>query len=164
MIEFYGALSYECKVDCAKRVAKNDGIIWLIATIIIGVAAITVGIIKNVLIYSVILTVLFIVVTIVSFIPSKRLLNYKIPIQLIIENGIITRKVVGSKKQFATKRISQIKKVIDNGDWYFLIFRFGNMNDLWVCQKNLMIKGTSDEFEKLFEGKIVYKSNKSLSF
>lgn len=113
MIEFYGALSYECKVDCAKRVAKNDGIIWLIATIIIGVAAITVGIIKNVLIYSVILTVLFIVVTIVSFIPSKRLLNYKIPIQLIIENGSNKRIKSNEKFHWEDSFIS-ISRNIDN--------------------------------------------------
>lgn len=58
------------------------------------------------------------------------------------------------------KRLSKVRKVIDRGDFYCICFTFtgavGIRND-WVCQKNLITKGTIEEFEKLFEGKFIRK-------
>lgn len=120
MIEFYGELSDACKKDIAKRRSKNAGLVFLIVTIFVGVVSIALGIIKNVWIYSLILTAIFVVFTIVAFIPRKRFLHYHIPSRLIIENETISHETIGDKNYLATKPISRVKKVIDTGDWYYI--------------------------------------------
>lgn len=154
MIEFCGILSDECKICTAKRIAKSEGILFLIVSIIISAIVIAVGIIKGTWIYSLIITAIFIVVTVIAFIPSKRLLRLKISTQLMIDNDTVSRSVVGGNGALATKPIKKVKKILDYGDWYYIIFRFGDMSNSWVCQKNLIVKGTNEEFEKIFEGKI----------
>lgn len=159
MIEFYGELSDECKIDGAKRRAKNAGFVFLIATIIIGAVSIAVGVARNTWIYAIILTAFFIAVTIFAFVPPiKRVLRFKIPTRLIIKDDTIAITALGGKESMKTKPITKIKKVIDMGDWYYFIFRFGDISNSWVCQKNLIVQGTIEEFEKIFTGKIVRKN------
>ena len=55
------------------------------------------------------------------------------------------------------KSVSRVKRVIDCGEWYYIIFKFGDIGNSWVCQKDLLIQGTIEDFEKLFEGKIIRK-------
>ena len=50
--------------------------------------------------------------------------------------------------------VEDVTKVIDYGDFYCLCFPFGKKSDSFVCQKSLLIKGTIEDFETLFEGKI----------
>ena len=51
------------------------------------------------------------------------------------------------------KPMKKIKKVLDAGDCYYIIY--GDINNCIVCQKNLIQEGTIEEFETLFQGKIV---------
>lgn len=53
------------------------------------------------------------------------------------------------------KPIKKIKKVLDYGDCYYVIY--GDMNNSIVCQKDLLTEGTIEEFESLFQGKIIRK-------
>ena len=154
MIEFCGILSDECKICTAKRIAKNNGILFLIASIGISAISIAVGIIKDTWIYSLILTAICTVITTIAFIPSKKSLRYKISTQLIIDNDTVSRSVVGGNEALVTKPIGKVKTILDYGDWYYIIFKFGDMSNSWVCQKDLIVKGTIEEFEKIFEGKI----------
>ncbi len=50
--------------------------------------------------------------------------------------------------------IEDVDKVIDYANFYYICFPFGNKSDKFVCQKSLIAKGTIEEFEALFEGKI----------
>ena len=54
--------------------------------------------------------------------------------------------------------LSSVKSVIDYGDWYYLVFNYEDRDPYFVCQKDLLTQGTLEEFEALFEGKIVKKS------
>ena len=54
--------------------------------------------------------------------------------------------------------IADAAKVIDYGDFYYISFPFGKISNNFVCQKDLLTQGTLEEFEALFEGKIVKKS------
>lgn len=51
------------------------------------------------------------------------------------------------------KPIKKIKKVLDEGDCYYLIF--ADINNCIICQKNLLMKGTIEDFENLFKQKII---------
>ena len=54
------------------------------------------------------------------------------------------------------KRISDTKCVNDYGEFYELVFPLrAGISDSFICQKSLLTKGTLEEFEALFEGKIV---------
>ena len=54
--------------------------------------------------------------------------------------------------------IEDVVKLVDYGEFYDLSFPFGKLNDKFVCQKSLLSKGTLEEFEALFEGKIIRKA------
>lgn len=53
--------------------------------------------------------------------------------------------------------ISAAIRLEDHGEFYYIVMpKFNpNFNDKFICQKNLLTKGTLEEFEGLFEGKIV---------
>lgn len=53
------------------------------------------------------------------------------------------------------KYIDDVKEVRDFGEFYELVFPFGKVSDKFICQKSLLTQGTLEEFEALFEGKIV---------
>lgn len=57
------------------------------------------------------------------------------------------------------KPMKKIKRVLDDGDCYYIIY--GDINNSIVCEKNLLKEGTIEEFEKLFEGKLVRKKSKT---
>ena len=50
-----------------------------------------------------------------------------------------------------------VKRVIDYGDWYYLEFAMGKKSFEFICQKNLIVSGTLEEFESLLIEKIVKK-------
>ena len=53
------------------------------------------------------------------------------------------------------KFIYDVKKVTDHGEFYEVIFPFGNVSDKFICQKSLLTEGDLDTFESLF-GDILY--------
>lgn len=80
------------------------------------------------------------------------------PFTIAIRNGIITNSYFQQSRLVAGgKSVSRVKRVIDCGEWYYIIFKFGDIGNSWVCQKDLLIQGTIEDFEKLFEGKIIRK-------
>ena len=155
MIEFYGELSEKCKIARMKKISKNNGFMSLIFTILGSIPVLIFGIINDVWYYALALIVLFVIITVVAFIPSKRFLCMSFATRLVIENDIISTTAVGGKKSLKTKPISKIKKIVDMGEWYNIIFKFGDITNSWVCQKDLIKLGSLEEFEKLFEGIII---------
>ena len=85
--------------------------------------------------------------------PRKKLpfrWEYHITID---EEKIVVKTPLWSKPLQKPKK--KIKKVLDVGDCYYLIY--ADINNCIVCQKNLLVEGTIEEFEELFQGKIVRK-------
>lgn len=155
MIEFYGELSDNCKLARAKKISKNNGILFLIVTITICIPILIFGKINGVWYYALTLIAFFVIITIYAFIiPKNTVLSFKMPTKLVIEKDTISITAIGSKSPTKTKPLSKIKKVVDCGEWYNIVFKFGDITNSWVCQKNLISVGTIEEFEKLFEGKI----------
>ncbi len=103
---------------------------------------------------------LIIIVFIVIFILTNRKTKIKIEwdFDIIIENEMITIKCRHQiNGVIATKPIKKIKKVVDFGEYYYLyVCRWDASNGI-ICQKDLLIEGSLEEFEKLFEGKIQRK-------
>ena len=79
------------------------------------------------------------------------------PDEIIILEDII--EVAGNAKYcYKQKKLYEVKKVIDFGAFYSIIFYLPDIDRRFVCQKDLITKGTLEEFEKLFEDKIVRKT------
>ena len=106
-----------------------------------------------------------------KFFPLAKTL----PVKVIIENGKIA--IVNSKQVsklnsesggidslcvdglFITsiKSVSEVIKVIDYGEWYCVFFNSRHVVTDYICQKDLIVKGSIEEFEQVFEGKIIHK-------
>ncbi len=72
---------------------------------------------------------------------------------------ITDNKMVCIADNFTEKRsVELVKKVYDYGEFYFISFYFGKISCYFICQKSLLTQGTIEDFEKLFDGKIVRKN------
>ena len=83
---------------------------------------------------------------------SKRERRAMMPSQISMDDEYIEYTSHRTKEY---RRISDVKVVRDYGDFYDVIFPVGKISDFYVCQKDLLTQGTLQEFEKLFEGKVV---------
>ena len=54
--------------------------------------------------------------------------------------------------------INDVSKVVDHGDFYQLVFPYGKKTNKFICQKDLLTRGSLAEFEALFIGKIERKT------
>ncbi len=95
----------------------------------------------------------FLLWIIITLIPrDKKEKNEMMPKRIYIEGEYIT---AITDKDGEVRKISDVKKVTDYGEFYLLTFPFGKVSSKFVCQKSLLIKGSLDEFESLFDGKII---------
>ena len=60
-----------------------------------------------------------------------------------------------------TRDMADVKKVYDYGEYYFITFYFPAKSQQFICEKDLLVSGTIEEFEDLFAGKIVRKKTKA---
>lgn len=71
---------------------------------------------------------------------------------------IMDNKMVCIADNFTENRsVELVRKVYDYEEFYFISFRFGKISCYFICQKSLLTQGTIEDFEKLFDGKIVRK-------
>ena len=155
MIEFKGELSDVCKKYMLKK--ETHKLAAIIINIPFFVVAIVVAFIWH---WSMViaLPVILLFTILLCMPPSKRDYGAIFPLMIRIkDNGDM---IVKGERFYWEQSISQVKSVTDNGDWYHIFFYYPHTNPRFVCQKNLISNGTIEEFEKLFEGKIIRKNNK----
>ncbi len=76
-----------------------------------------------------------------------------------LKKVIINEELVNaiSDKSIICNSISEVKEVRDFGEYYDVVFPAKRFTSVYICQKNLLSKGTIEEFESVFSGKIVRK-------
>ena len=96
-------------------------------------------------------------IIVLSFFPAfyKKVVE-KVPKIIEIEDEFISG---NSENNYFCKRLETVKCIIDVGDWYVFDFFFPHKNRYFVCQKDLLVEGSIEEFESLFKGKIKRKTN-----
>lgn len=160
MIEFYGTLDEQCLKDVNRRTRRTIAIIFTVFTVVLGVVPTVVTAFFHDESFSEFFgaTVLLTILTVIFWLPINvnRKLPQGIPTDVLvrIEGQYITRSGFGAVQK---KSLDKVKKVIDAGEWYYVVFKFGDIGSSFVCQKNLLKVGTLEEFEALFAGKIVRK-------
>ena len=78
---------------------------------------------------------------------------------IVIADGEIQETQCDKQGKQSTFKIEmeRIRKVIDYGEWYAIIFR--GISNAVICQKELLIEGTLEEFETAFQGKLKRRKN-----
>lgn len=164
MIEFSGYLTGAAQKCFYKRVVTALQImIALVSALEIPIFILIFGSVKSVgFIIGIYFLVLAIVETFTGYIfiiDDKRQMrsNKKtnVPKRIYIKD----KTIVSISNQTTIKRkIGGVKEVRDYGEYYVLAFPiFNNYSPRFICQKSLLTKGSIEEFESLFEGKIVKK-------
>ena len=161
MIEFSGEQSVECKTLIAKEKSKRIGLISSLTTLFISIIVLAVGIVNNKLIISFVIIATFVFLSILAFVvPQKRINSVKINSKILVNSDHL---ILHHSTNFYTcnhpivKNFSKIKSVIDYGICFCIIFKYGDITNAWVCEKRLIAKGSIEEFEKIFENKIIKK-------
>lgn len=154
MFKFYGEVSEQNK----KIIINKQRKIFFCASIIpvlLGVCITIILAIKIHLIYLLFLIPLLFFL-IIPFMPlSKRTLDLIIPTKIIIYDDFI---ISEGNKFKCVKKYSDIKSIIDYGSYYFIYFKWPKKSYKFLCQKNLLIAGRIEDFEKYFQSKLSKKS------
>lgn len=157
MFEFCGEYSETSK----KRYIKilNDSLFYsvLIVCVVFGVIILSIAFTYNLWV----LTVMFIPIVLslimvkaMPYIKRERqglLMNFPEKV-IITEENIIE---VEWKHHHMEKSIDDVKKIVDFGESFLM--KFYSLGGEVFCQKDLLVKGTMEEFESLFQGKIIKK-------
>ena len=94
----------------------------------------------------------FIIAPLLLYIPKRKKERLSLTPKCIrVEDECI---ICMADKYTEQRFIDDVKKVYDYGEYYDLIFSFGKVSEKFICQKELLSKGSIEEFESLFEGKI----------
>ena len=95
---------------------------------------------------------MFVVVPLLARIPqSKKERMSLTPKKIVIDGESLT---CVADKYVESKLVDDVKRVRDFGEFYEIVFPFGKMSEKFICQKDLLTKGSIEEFEKLFAEKI----------
>ncbi len=95
---------------------------------------------------------LFIIIPVLVRIPKSKKEQLSItPKRIFVEGEFI---ICVADKYTESRLIRDAKQVRDFGEFYEIVFPFGKISDKFICQKNLLTKGTLEQFESLFNGKL----------
>ena len=85
-----------------------------------------------------------------AFAPiSKKQTRFTWNFTIQIDHTHIHKKVCNGRQELEQPiPLSKIKKVIDAGEFYYVIWK--DISTAYICQKNLLINGSIDEFEAMF--------------
>lgn len=89
-----------------------------------------------------------ILMVLMVYIPkSKKEKRKSMPERIYTEEEYIVA-LVGGKEEY--RLIADALRLADYGEFYVIDFPVGKVSDKFVCQKDLLVKGTLEEFELLF--------------
>ena len=158
MIVFEGDVSHNARL----YMKQIEGNVWIIVSIIVLVLF---GVpLLMFCIYASALAALFYIVlpmpllggVLYRFLPTD-LQKVQMPTKVMLMQDIM----ISKGKDFEYGRYyDDVKKVIDCGEWYHIVFYFPHKNVYFICQKDLIKEGTIEEFEEIFKDKIVRKKQK----
>lgn len=152
MIEFSGKISGQT-LNYTLNQERNRGLISAsIVSVLLAIAVVVVAILYDTIFFiGLAFPVIFIVISIFAK-PSKSTYNLILPQKVYIEGDTL----VSENEKFSFSRsLDQVESVIDFGEGYHIKFYSAYRCPKFICQKSLLTKGTIEEFEKLFEGKII---------
>ena len=161
MIEFQGSISEKNQLDRMKKLDKKVTKVSILGLIFIWLVVIAIGlplrILQDLWGELIFCSLIMLSAPILSaYTPKKVILRFRISPHIIItEKDLSIELRSNGKEVWRTRKISKVKKVLDCGEVYYIIFKFGDITNSGICQKNNIINGTIEEFESLFQTKLV---------
>ncbi len=160
MIEFNGHLTGAAQKRFLKRTVEYKQMQWLILLLLFLPSAPYLVWMIGVPFSSALVTysrwglcIVCILGMLFAYIPqSQKAQRARMPRRVFIDNEMIV--CVADKYQISRK-INDVKKVRDCGEFYELVFSLSKMCEKFICQKDLLTKGSLAEFERIFDGKLV---------
>ncbi len=163
MIEFKGYLTGNAEKRFFKRsviYAQTQSIIGiLLALTLIPVLIkylhlrVTPGLILDMILGVGATVLLFIIL--VRIPQSAKAKRTRTPRRILVDEEMI---ICVADKYVEARKIRDVKKVRDCGEFYEVVFSLEKFSEKFICQKNLLVEGTLEEFEQLFEGGIERRS------
>lgn len=154
MIEFTGYLTGAAKRAYYRRVVKYLRNTFLVAAGLVFPFVLLFAL--RVQMWGILIGYSFIILAIIfsPYLQIKADKNKYVPKRICIQDGIL---LSVADQATESKSIDEVKSVFDYGEFYVILFPFGKYSEKFVCHKDLLTKGTLEEFEALFEGKIIRK-------
>lgn len=155
MIKFCGIMTEDNK----KFIIKKEKLIFFLASIIpilIGIALTTTAAIKINLIWLTFFIPLIFFLCIPLFPIGKKTMDLMIPTKISINNNSV---ICEGNNFKCSRNLLDIKKVIDYGNFYQIYFKWPKKSYKFLCQKDLLVEGSLEDFEKMFPNKIIKKIN-----
>lgn len=155
MIEFYGEIALPCKKR-ADKLRKRHYAVWTSAlTLAMSVFAVLSGVTGGNFILFIVFACLLAAVSVFLFVApqGKSFGKEKWLFRVQIEEGKLRLVQYAQDREIKKEReLKKIKKVVLSGGCYYLYAP--NAGNLILCQRNLLKKGTFEEFESLFSGRL----------
>ena len=150
MIRFYGFINQNVWRYLKKNFWINAIEADLIILLLFGTPSVLAGIYFDVWLFlgMVILSCLL------MFFVSYSIVKENIPRNIQIDGREISMEIGNG---FAVRKIEDVKKIIDRGGFYEIIFYFPQKAYNCICQKDLIVEGSIEVFEELFADYIVRK-------
>lgn len=79
----------------------------------------------------------------------KKDMITNLPVKVSIDESTIRR--FAENGIYASRELEDVKKILDMGSFYHFVFYFPHKDIGFICQKNLIEKGTIEEFETRFQ-------------
>lgn len=154
MIEFNGEYDDKILKDSFKTVMNYHAKFLWICCGVCCVVSILMSIFSDETLMTIVAWAVTAIILFVLLLPTPE--KKKNPFVNNVVNIKITQQTLTIKREGAEKvrDTTKIKKVLDYGTWWYI----AEKNDFAfpiICQKDLLVEGTLEDFEKLFAGKIV---------
>lgn len=151
MIEFNGYLTGSAEKQYWKNVRKFAYKILLFVIIGMIPVSVYISLIFGFWQISIMVGILLFLLLFLFLLPKTKNKNTMLPKRIFTDGEMIT---CIAEKYADNKMLSDVKQVYEYDEYYNLVVRGGSGFFMYVCQKDLIEKGTLAEFEALFEGKI----------
>ena len=152
MIEFNGYLSGEAEKRFLKRSRQLAQNLCLVTFLLLTPAVIFFLLKAKIFsFFGVYLGCVALISLLLRIPKSKKARLAMVPKRIYVEEDHI---VCIANTYTESRLIDDVTKVIDHGQFYELYFPFGQISEKFICQKNLLIKGTLEEFESMFGDKL----------
>ena len=146
MIKFSGELSSKCKKFAINK-EKNNAFIGALVAIAPLIVFFTIISLTWEPIFALFVPVCILAIFMGGAKPKEKSYGLILPHTIEIDDDLL---VAHGERFCETREYSQIKKIIDMGEWYDIYFYFPHKSSRFICEKQLIVEGSIEEFENQF--------------
>ena len=155
MIEFDGYISGAAEKHFWRKSAKMANKFILFALVVFIPVIVMISIRLKMWLVPALYGAMFVIFPLLTRIPKSENEKKKLtPYKVVIEEEYIVCQTASSSE---SRNLDDVKQIFDYGDFYDINFEWGKLSDKFICQKDLLTKGSLEEFERIFSGKIFKK-------